>query len=163
MEFTTRGVPVLFFFSGLHSDYHRPSDTWDKIHAADGARVVQLVANVTSKLDSLAEKPQFVRVAEPTMPATGGAGGYGPYFGSIPDFGEIEHGVKFADVREASPAAKAGFKGGDILIAFDGKPIENLYDFTYALRAHKPGDRVMVTVLRGSNKIAREVTLEVRK
>ncbi len=71
--------------------------------------------------------------------------------------------MKFADVRDGSPAAKAGFKGGDVLIEFYGKKIENLYDFTYALRAHKPGDKVMVTVLRGNEKVTREVTLEVRK
>jgi hypothetical protein len=163
MEFNAHSVPVLFFFSGLHSDYHKPSDTWDKIDAADGARAVQLVANVAGELDGLTSKPQYVRVAEPAMPAMGGGGGYGPYFGSIPDFGEMEHGVKFADVREGSPASKAGFKAGDVLIDFDGKKIENLYDFTYALRAHRPGDKVMVTVLRGVNKVGREVTLEVRK
>jgi aminopeptidase YwaD len=163
MAFTVRSVPVLFFFSGLHADYHKPSDTWDKIDAADGARVVELVANVARTLDGLTEKPQYVRVAEPTMPAMGGGGGYGPYFGSIPDFAEIEHGVKFADVRDGSPAANAGFKAGDILIQFDDKKIENLYDFAYTLRAHKPGDKVKVTVLRGGEKLTREVTLEVRK
>jgi len=164
MSFAVRGVPVLFFFSGLHSDYHKPSDTWDKIDAEDGARVARLVAEVVNELDQLKEKPQFVRVAEPTPPAMGGGGGYGPYFGSIPDFGEAEHGgVKFADVRDGSPAAKAGFTAGDILIDFDGKRIDNLYDFTYALRAHKPGDKIAVTVLRDGEKVTREVTLEVRK
>jgi Peptidase family M28/PDZ domain/PA domain len=163
MSFTVSGVPVLFFFSGLHSDYHKPSDTWDKINATDGARVVQLVANVAGGLDALNGKPQFVRVAAPAMPSMGGGGGYGPYFGSIPDFGEIEHGVKFADVRDGSPAGKAGFKAGDILIDFGGKKIDNLYDFTYALRAHKPGDKVSVTVLRGGEKVTKDVTLEVRK
>ncbi|HXW12869.1 MAG TPA: M28 family peptidase, partial [Terriglobia bacterium] len=164
MSFTVRGVPVLFFFSGLHSDYHKPSDTWDKIDAEDGAKVARLVAGVLGELDQLKEKPQFVRVVEPTPSNMGGGSGYGPYFGSIPDFGEIEHGgVKFADVRDASPAAKAGFKAGDILIDFDGKKIDNLYDFTYALRAHKPGDKVTVTVLRNGEKITRDVTLEVRK
>ena len=164
MSFTVRGVPVLFFFSGLHSDYHKPSDTWDKIDAEDGAKVARLVAGVLSELDQLKEKPQFVRVAEPTPSNMGGGGGYGPYFGSIPDFGEIEHGgVKFADVRDASPAAKAGFKAGDILVEFGGKRIDNLYDFTYALRAHHPGDKVSVTVLRNGEKVTREVTLEVRK
>jgi aminopeptidase YwaD len=163
-SFTVKEVPVLFFFSGLHSDYHKPSDTSDKIDAADGARVVELVANVVSGLDALNDKPQYVRVAEPAHSATGGGGGYGPYFGSIPDFGEVEHGgVKFSDVRDGSPAAKAGFKAGDILIEFDGKKIDNLYDFTYALRAHKPGDKVSVTVLRGTEKLTRDVTLEVRK
>jgi hypothetical protein len=164
MSFTVRSVPVLFFFSGLHSDYHKPSDTWDKINAEDGAKVVRLVAQVVNGLDQLTEKPQFVRVAEPTPSAMGGGGGYGPYFGSIPDFGAAEHGgVKFADVRDGSPAAKAGFKAGDILIEFGGKKIDNLYDFTYALRAHKPGDKVPVTVLRNGGQVTHEVTLEVRK
>lgn len=163
-SFTTHDVPVFFFFSGLHSDYHKPSDTWDKIDAADGARVVELVSNVVAGLDALNEKPQYVRVAEPAASSTGGGGGYGPYFGSIPDFGQVEHGgVKFADVRDGSPAGKAGFKAGDVLIEFDGKPIDNLYDFTYALRAHKPGDKVTVTVMRGKEKVTREVTLEARK
>lgn len=163
-SFTIHEVPVFFFFSGLHSDYHKPSDTWDKIDAADGARVVELVSNVVAGLDALNEKPQYVRVAEPATSTTGGGGGYGPYFGSIPDFGQVEHGgVKFADVRDGSPAGKAGLKAGDVLIEFDGKPIDNLYDFTYALRAHKPGDKVMVTVLRGNQKVTREVTLEARK
>ncbi len=49
------------------------------------------------------------------------------------------------------------------MVEFDGKKIDNLYDFTYALRAHKPGDKVTVTVMRGEEKITREVTLEVRK
>jgi hypothetical protein len=164
MSFTVRSVPVLFFFSGLHSDYHKPSDTWEKINAEDGAKVVRLVAQVVNGLDQVKEKPPFVRVAEPTPSAMGGGGGYGPYFGSIPDFGAAEHGgVKFADVRDGSPAAKAGFKAGDTLIDFGGKKIDNLYDFTYALRAHKPGDKVSVTVLRNGENVTREVTLEVRK
>jgi len=162
-SFTVHNVPVLFFFSGLHSDYHKPSDTWDKIDARAGARVLELVAGVTDSLDQLTEKPPYVRVAEPASPASGGGGGYGPYFGSIPDFGEIEHGVKFADVRDGSPAAKAGFKAGDVLVEFDTKKIDNLYDFTYALRAHNPGDKVMVTVLRNGEKVTNQVTLEVRK
>jgi len=163
-SFTIKSVPVLFFFSGLHSDYHKPSDTWDKIDAAAGARVAELVADSAVALDNLNEKPQYVRVAEPTPSAAGGGSGYGPYFGSIPDFGQVEHGgVKFGDVRDGSPAAKAGFKAGDVLIDFGGMKIDNLYDFTYALRAHKPGDKVMVTVLRNGAKVSREVTLDVRK
>jgi aminopeptidase YwaD len=163
-SFAVHEVPVLFFFSGLHSDYHKPSDTWDKIDATNGARVVELVWHVFQGLDALRDKPQYVRVSEPLAPAMGGGGGYGPYFGSIPDFGQVEHGgVRFSDVRDGSPAGKAGFKAGDVLVEFDGKTIDNLYDFTYALRAHKPGDKVTVTVLRGNERVTREVTLEVRK
>ena len=162
-SFTVREVPVIFFFSGLHADYHKPSDTWQKIDAAGGAKVVKLVAATAQALDALPEKPQYVRVAEPASPVMGAGGGYGPYFGSIPDMGESEHGVKFADVRDGSPAAKAGLKGGDVLVEFGDRKIDNLYDFTYALRAHKPGDKVMVTVLRNGERLTRAVTLEVRK
>ena len=63
-----------------------------------------------------------------------------------PRFRRRRHGVKFADVTAGSPAAKAGFQAGDIMVEWDGKPIQNLYDFTYALRGKKPGDEVTVKV-----------------
>jgi S1-C subfamily serine protease len=93
----------------------------------------------------------------------GGQSGYGAYFGSVPDFGEGTKGVKFADVREGSPAAKAGLKAGDILVEFDGKPIQNLYDFTYALRSKKPGDQVKVRVLRDGQPLEAGVTMGKRE
>lgn len=164
-SFVTQRVPVLFFFSGLHSDYHKPSDTWEKIDADSAARLLDLVAEVASSLAAGGERPQFVKVeAEPRAPgAPSGGGGYGPYFGSIPDFGEVPNGVRFADVRPNSPAAKAGLLPGDILIQFGGNPVKNLYDFTYALRKSKVGDVVEVRVLRGDKTIAVKVTLEQRR
>jgi aminopeptidase YwaD len=167
-SFTTKQVPVLFFFSGLHADYHKPSDTWDKIESASAARLLELVASAAHRLTDGQPRPQFVRVVEPPKPTTSHAGsssapGYGPYFGSIPDMAEQKNGVRFADVRESSPAAKAGLKGGDTMVEFDGKPIQNLYDFTYALRAKKPGDVVKVKVLRDGQPLNAEVTLEQRR
>jgi len=167
-SFTTKQVPVLFFFSGLHADYHKPSDTWDKIDAPDAAKLLQMIAEVSEDLREAPDRPLFVRVKEPghgegIAGSASGGGGYGPYFGSIPDFGETTKGVKFADVREDSPAAKAGFKAGDILVEFDGKPIQNLYDFTYALQAKKPGDVVKVKVMRGTGTVEAEVTLAKRQ
>jgi hypothetical protein len=170
-SFTTKQVPVLFFFSGLHADYHKPSDTWDKINAPDAVRVLDLVADVTGHLIDGSPRPQFVRavdtqppgeVANPHSGKVSG-GGYGPDFGSIPDFTELPNGVRFADVRPGSPAAKAGLKAGDILTQFDGKPIQNLYDFTYALRASHPGQEVLVKVLRGNQSIEAKVLLTERK
>lgn len=164
MSFTAKRIPTLFFFSGLHSDYHKPSDTWDKINAPDAVKVLDEVMEVAKSLADAPDRPAFVR-EQPSPHAAGTAGGgsgYGPYFGSIPDFGEGVKGVKFSDVRDGSPAAKAGFKAGDVMVEFDGKVIGNLYDFTYALRAHKPGDTVNVKVLRNNQPFEAQVILTKR-
>jgi hypothetical protein len=167
-SFVTRRIPVLFFFSGLHSDYHKPSDTWEKINPDSATALVNIVARATIDLASAQDKPTFVEVVETNphagMPvSSGGGGGYGPYFGSIPDFGQTENGVRFSDVKPGSPAAKAGFKAGDVLIQFADKPIKNLYDFTDALRRSKIGDVVPVTVLRDGKEVKADVKLEQRK
>ena len=164
-SFVTKSIPSLFFFSGLHSDYHKPSDTWEKIDPNAAARLVDMIADVATELASVPERPQFVKVEEPpsSMAGEGEVRSYGPYFGSIPDFGEIENGVKFADVRPGSPAAKAGLKAGDVLVQFGDKPIKNLYDFTDALRRSKVGDVVEVKVMRDDQPVAARVTLEQRK
>jgi hypothetical protein len=166
-SFVARKIPVLFFFSGLHSDYHKPSDTWDKINAPDSARLLDFIAGVITQLDTAAARPKFVTVATEDPHSgvndTSGGGGYGPWFGSIPDFGESESGVRFSDVQPGSPAAKAGLKAGDVLVDFAGKPIHNLYDFTDALRRSKVGDVVAVTVLRAGKPLKGSVTLAQRR
>jgi hypothetical protein len=168
-SFTAHQVPALFFFSGLHSDYHKPSDTPDKIDAAAAARMLSMVADIVQDLREAPGRPEFVKAA-PSNPHGTGEGtnpgpvsGYGPYFGSVPDFAEGINGVKFADVRENSPAAKAGLKQGDIMVEFDGKPISNLYDFTYALRGKKPGDEVTVKVMRDGKPLLAKCTLSRRE
>lgn len=165
-SFVGKQIPVLFFFSGLHSDYHKPSDTWDKINAPDAAKLLDFIEDVALKVDSEKNRVAFVTVKEDEphgQARGGGVSGYGPYFGSIPDFGQEENGVKFSDVRPGSPAAKAGFKSGDILVQFGDKPIHNLYDFTDALRRSKVGDEVEVTVLREGKSVTAQVKLEQRK
>jgi aminopeptidase YwaD len=162
-SFVTKKIPVLFFFSGLHSDYHKASDTWDKINAPSAARLLDMVGNVAVQLASADAPPTFQVVGEDKPPAGGGGGGYGPYFGSIPDFGQTENGVKFSDVKPNSPAAKAGLKGGDVLVQWNDKPIKNLYDFTDALRRSKVGDVVEVKVLRDGQPVTASVKLEQRK
>ncbi len=164
-SFVAVKIPVLFFFSGLHSDYHKPSDTWDKINAPAAARLLDMISDVALQLASAPAPPKFVTVVEdkPVGGISGGGGGYGPYFGSIPDFGEVKDGVRFSDVRPGSPAAKAGLKAGDILVQFGDKPIHNLYDFTDALRRSKVGQVVEVKVLRDGQPITASVKLEQRK
>jgi Peptidase family M28/PDZ domain/PA domain len=171
ISFVARKIPILFFFSGLHPDYHRPSDTWDKINAPDAARLLDLVAQVTLQLDAAPARPSFLTVTADADPHAGvssngdggGGGGYGPYFGSVPDFGQESNGVRFSDVTPGSPAAKAGLKAGDVLVNFSGKPIMNLYDFTDALRASKVGQTVEVTVQRDGKPLKVSVKLEQRR
>lgn len=163
-SFVSKQIPVLFFFSGLHSDYHKPSDTWEKINAEGALRLLDLVEDVSRQLASSPARPAFVSVVEDRPAASGsGGGGYGAYFGSIPDFGQVENGVRFSDVKPGSPAAKAGLKAGDVLIQFGDLPIKNLYDFTDALRRSKVGDVVEVKVLRNGQPVSASVKLEQRK
>jgi hypothetical protein len=164
-SFASKQIPVLFFFSGLHSDYHKPSDTWDKINGEGATQLLAMAGDVATSLAEAHERPTFSKLEAPAHGGGdgGGGGGYGPYFGSVPDFGEVERGVKFADVRSGSPADKAGLKPGDILLQFGDKPITNLYDFTYALRDSKVGDQIDVKVLRDGKEISARVTLEQRR
>ena len=164
--FLLRRIPSINFFSGFHSDYHRPSDTWQKIDAAGGAAVADLALALTRQLANRATRPEFVETIQQQDPHSSGnvgaVSGYGPYFGSVPDFANEGQGVKFAEVRPGSPAAKAGLRGGDVMIAFAGMPIKTLYDFTFALREKKPGDRVDVVVVRDGKEVKATVELSTR-
>ncbi len=164
--FLLRKIPAINFFSGFHSDYHRPSDTWEKIDARGGAAVADLALALTRQLATRAKRPEFVETVQQQDPHSSGnvgaVSGYGPYFGSVPDFANEGQGVKFAEVRSDSPAAKAGLRGGDVMIAFAGAPIKTLYDFTFALREKKPGDRVDVIVLRDGKEVKTTVELTNR-
>ena len=162
-SFNAKKIPVLFFFSGLHTDYHKPSDTADKINSEGAIKVLSLVYGLTGRLASETPKLAYTEVKEPIPAGRGGGRGYGPYFGSVPDFRDDIKGVLFSDVQNNSPAAKAGLKGGDLMVEFDGKAIQNLSDYAYALRSKKPGDIVAVVVKRGGQDIKVSVTLEARR
>jgi S1-C subfamily serine protease len=116
---------------------------------------------MANRLANDGARPQFTQVQSP-RPA-GGGGGYGVWFGSVPDFRDDVKGVLFADVTANSPAAKAGLRAGDLLVGFDGKSIQNLYDFTYALGQKKVGDVVAVVVKRGTEEVRTNITLEARR
>ncbi|HEY7447725.1 MAG TPA: M28 family peptidase [Vicinamibacterales bacterium] len=165
-SFLLRRVPSIFFFSGLHADYHRPSDDWDKIDSPGGSAVASLAYGLAARIAARPDRVTFVPPpAQSTSNSSGSAssGGYGPYFGSIPDFAEGDsNGVKFAEVREGSPAAKAGLQRDDVMTSFGGMPIKTLYDFTFALREKKPGDKVEVVVLRNGKEIRTTVELTNR-
>lgn len=164
MSFYIKRVPVLFFFSGIHNDYHRPSDTWDKIDHEGAARVLSLIGDIGGRLLAASERPEYVRLADTRPQATASAsmGGGGAWFGSVPDMSESAGGFRLADVRDGSPAHKAGLRAGDVVVEFAGKPVGSLMEFTYVLRAHKPGDTVKVKWRRGGEIMESEVTLAKR-
>jgi len=162
-EFYQKGVPVLFFFSGLHEDYHKPSDDWDKIDKNGIADITKIVWSATTELGGGGEDLEFVKAVESKDPhSRGTGGGFGAYFGSIPDYGAQEHGVKLAGVKEGSPAAAAGVKEGDIIIKFGSHEIADIYDYTDAIKERHPGDVVDVIVMRDGKEVALKATLASR-
>jgi aminopeptidase YwaD len=163
LSFDGKHIPTLFFFSGLHSDYHRPTDTADKIDAKGAIQVLSLVAGAVELIANAPAKLTYTPVKDDRSQTSAGGGAYATYFGSVPDFRDDLNGVLFADVHADSPAGKAGLKAGDLLVEFAGEPIKNLYDFTDALGNKKPGDIVTVVVRRNGETIKTNVTLEVRK
>ncbi len=152
----------MFFFTNLHSDYHRPSDTWDKINYTGEQKVVALAARIAEDLANDPQKPAFTKAASTPLAMGGDRGGVRVSLGVIPDFAEDIPGMKISGTRAGSPAEKAGLKGGDIITSFGGKEVKNLYDFTYLLGQHKPGDVVSIVVKRGTSEVKLSATLQAR-
>ena len=155
-SFYARKIPVLHLFTGSHTDYHRPTDTADKVNYAGMARISLLVANVVRELATAIESPSYIEVA--SKPFMGG-GGDRPYFGSIPDFAKPGGGYAITGVSKKSPAAQAGLEGGDVIVRLGKSAITGLEDFDSALRKHKAGETVPVVVRRDGNDVTLQVTL----
>lgn len=158
-SFYGKQIPVLFFFTGTHSDYHKPSDTADKINAKGQERILRFVYDVAKEIVQKETKPDYIAVERKDRGrmTTGRV-----WVGTIPDFaGEVD-GYKLGGVTEGSPADKAGLKTGDIITAFGGKKISNIYDFTYAIGSHVPGDKVEVVFMRGEQELKVEIELTSR-
>lgn len=160
--FYAAGRPVLFVFTGNHADYHRPSDTADKIDAEGIAKVLGLVEPVVSALATSPAPIAFTRVAAEKEQGAGGARGFRVWVGGIPDYSEERPGVTFSGVTPGSPADKAGIKGGDVLVKFGPKEVRNIYDYTYALAERKPGDVVTVVVKRDGRDLSLDLVLGSR-
>jgi TolB protein len=163
-SFYAKQIPVLHFFTGTHERYHTPEDDADAVNFAGAERAAELTARVAAALAKGEVTPGYARATSaPAM--EGDSRGYGAWLGTIPDFSAMEAsggGVKLADVRAGGPADKAGIKGGDVLVEMAGTRIENLYDMTFALQDHKPGETVDVVVLRGGQRLTLRATLGSR-
>ncbi len=162
MSFYLQQVPSLHFFSGAHEDYHRPTDTADKLDYAETVRVAEFVRRVARELATGQSRPAYARVERPSGPA-GGRETLRAYLGTIPDYAEEIEGVKLAGVQAGGPAEKAGLKGGDVIVEFAGQKVTNIYDYTYALEAVRIGEPIKVAVLRDGRRMEVEVVPEARR
>ncbi len=163
--FLAKGVPVLFLHTGAHSDYHRVTDTADKIDAPGLAAVARLAFRAAFDAANRPDRLEPVRVQPPaSTPGAGGERGYGAYLGTIPDFGErAEPGVLVSAVRPGSPAEKAGLAAGDVVTGVGRVEVRTLADLGVALRSHRPGDVVEVRFQRGGQAHRVEATLGERR
>ena len=157
-SFYKKNLPVLMFFTGAHADYHRPSDTWDKIDYDGLSRVARFVDATAHAIDML-PAVTFQKATADTNRRITMRGGHGAYLGTIPDYTQTEGGVLLSGVREGSPAQSAGIQGGDTIVKIDAVKIDNIYDFTFVLQQHRPGDAIQVIVKRGAEEKTIPVTL----
>jgi Tol biopolymer transport system component len=154
--FYLRGIPILNAWTGSHEDYHKPSDTADKLNADGAAKITQFMMLVARSLASTVDEPAY---KEMKRPAEGARGGMRVYLGTIPDYSQegIE-GVKLSGVSAVGPAAKAGVKSGDIITKLAGKDIKNIYDYTFILGVLKIGQETDIEVLRAGKKETLKIT-----
>lgn len=155
-SFYGKKIPVLHFFTGTHSDYHRPGDDWEKINYEGMDRIVALVEDVVVNTANIEERPKYLEVKQQAQIARQGSR---PYVGSIPDFGSEEKGYSLSGVAPGSPAEKAGLKAGDRIIGMGTNTISDLSDFDLALRKFKAGDEVEFTVVRDKVEVKLKLTL----
>lgn len=164
LPFIEHGVPSLHLSTGANPDYHRTSDTADKIAWDELVEttdfVVELIAFLGNESDPLTFVPPGAERAAAAAPSGGDPRRVS--LGTIPDFARESGGVLLTGVMPGSPAEKVGLAKGDIVISLAGTPIDNLADFSAELKAHQPGDEVTVEVMRNGAKIAHSVTLVER-
>jgi len=159
-SFYARQVPVLFFWTGTHNDYHKPSDTADKINYEGEARIVSFVARIIRDIDQSDKRPTY---AVARSESQGRSMGFRVYLGTIPNYAESNDGLKLDGVRDDSPASKAGLKAGDRIVKMAGHEVKNVYDYTYALGEMKAGQEYEVGIVRGSERLMLKITPAVRK
>lgn len=171
-SFALKKIPVLFFFSGLHMDYHRPSDTADKINYQGMDEVVDLGERIVKELTTMPRESYNGRydvsgLAQLAGPlASSAPAGARASMGAIPDYAQGEDakgGMRIGGVMPGSPADKIGLKQGDLITRFNGIKIDNMIDYTNALGKARPGDKVKVDAIRDGKQMNLDVTLAARK
>lgn len=147
-SFYHAGIPVLFFFTGLHTDYHKPSDDADKINYVGETQVMHYIYDVVAKMDKQ-PKPEFRATKQQSV----GKVRFKVTLGIMPDYSFQDGGVKVDGVTEGKPAIKAGIKAGDIIIHLGSVKVNGMQTYMEALGSLKEGEKTKVTVIRGEQEI----------
>jgi hypothetical protein len=161
--FYAAGVPVAFFFTGAHSDYHKPSDVAAKINAAGAAQIAQIVDDGVRALGSRAAGLTYR--ATPAPAPRGDLRSFNASLGTVPDYAGPRDGkgVLLAGVRVGGAAETAGMKRGDILIKLGSHEIGSVEDLMYVLNASHPGETVAAIVMRDGKPLKLEATFQESK
>lgn len=169
MSFAVKKIPVLFLFTGLHADYHRPTDTADKINYRGIDRVIDASQRIITAMASMPrQKYDSSNDSKSTMAFGtshgGGGGSRRAALGVVPDYGssDAKNGVPISGVGGGSPADAAGFRAGDVLTSWNDNPLLNLQDLSDRLAQASPGDKVQITVRRGGKPVKLHATLTER-
>lgn len=157
-SFYAKQIPVLFFMTGTHSDYHKPSDDYDKINSQGEESLLKYVAAITEELANRETKPDYINVPRKEVKSTAPR----VYVGTIPNYSDDPNGFKINGVSEGSPAQKGGLQAGDIITKFGGKKIMNIYDYSAALGEFTPGQEVEIEFLRNGEKKTIKIILGSR-
>ena len=160
--FNGASVPCLSFFTGTHVDYHKPSDTPDKIDYEDLDRIVDFAAAIVRRIGDSAEAPQFTKV-EQQLQSGGGRAGVRVFTGTIPDYATDAKGLLLSGVIGGGPAEQAGLTKGDVIVEIAGQTIANIYDYTYALELLKIGQPAKVVYMREGKRLETTLTPAARK
>ncbi len=160
-SFYAKKVPVLFFWTGTHADYHKPSDTADKINYEGEARILSMIKSIVQAVDGNDRRPAYTVAKSESTGRTNM--GFKVSLGTIPNYAESNGGLLLDGVRDDSPAAKAGLKAGDKVVRLAGREIRNIEDYTYTLGEMKAGEEYEVEVMRGSEVVKLKIIPAARK
>lgn len=161
-SFYLKQIPVLFFFTGTHLDYHKPSDTFDKINYDGLRKITEYVRQIAEYVDQYMNKRPTYTVAKSSATETGRRG-FSVSLGTIPSYSEGTDGMVIDGVRDDSPASKAGLKANDKIIKLAGKDIRNVQDYTAVLGDLKPDVEYEIVVMRGAEKLTLKIVPVARK
>jgi hypothetical protein len=165
MSFMKRKIPVLHFFTGVHPDYHKPTDDSDKLDAVSMARIARLGLGLIARIQAepvLAWNEAESEQKGVERPAVRAGEGFRVWFGSVPEYSYAGPGVRLSGTSPGSPAEKAGMLAGDVLLQIADVPIDTIHDFVYALGIFKPGDVVPVRFARGDKEETVRISLATR-